>query len=83
MDKQNILELLLAYIIKRSEKPDDSDEWTLGSGEVVETETVKLSDEEIQKTIESNVKVAGESRIMAKVMLLRFYRWHVRVRVMI
>ena len=60
----NALEAILAYIIKRerSEVFNDSDEWTLGSGEIVETETVKLSDEEIQKTIESNVKVAGESR---------------------
>lgn len=103
----NILELVLAYIIKKSEKsdeeikklhedkvaklgyanPDDSeeqpktvgefrekypnmielgnndgDDWTLGSGDVVATETVDISIEEVNESLETNVKTAGNAR---------------------
>ena len=40
IDMASTFELLLAYIIKKSEDESVNDEWTLGSGEVVETETV-------------------------------------------
>ena len=60
----NALEAILAYIIKRSEEtePDDSDAWTLGSGDVVETEKVDISIEEVNKSTEANIKAAGDAR---------------------
>ena len=66
----NALEAILAYILSMDDeksagpesKSDDSDAWTLGSGDVVETEKVEISVEEVNKSTEANVKAAGDAR---------------------
>ena len=59
---QEVIKLHEDKVSKIVDAVDDSDAWTLGSGDVIETDKVEISIEEVNKSIETNIKAAGDAR---------------------